>query len=186
MESRLPGQTRPHNGTPSIPGPELERQRANGRPRRPQQRVPKTDSRPEATAAQGLEIAEAIAGAYKDALGSGPSRVTVHFAPPATLVVVLEDTMTVEERTLAALGEDARLRQDRLVVTGALEDRFRSIVERALGRRTVAFLSGIDTRRDVAVDVFTLESEATDAQPGASVSTEPRAQSPRPGRAGRA
>ena len=32
-----------------------------------------------------------------------------------------------------------------------------SIVEQALGRRTVAFVSGIDTHRDVAMEVFTLE-----------------------------
>jgi uncharacterized protein YbcI len=116
----------------------------------------------ESAAAPRLVIANAIAAAYKDTLGSGPTRARVHFAPPAMLVVVLENTMTREERTLAALGEDKRLRERRLVLTTALEDRLRAIVERALGRRTVAFLSGIDTRRDVAVEVFTLAPEPTD------------------------
>lgn len=118
--------------------------------------------RPEVPAT--LEIANAIAAAYKDALGRGPNKTSAHFAPPNTLVVVLEKTMTIEERTLAALGEDKRLREHRLVLTTGLEDRLRSIVERTLRRRTLAFLSGIDTRRDVAVDVFTLESESTDGR----------------------
>lgn len=78
--------------------------------------------------------------------------------------MVLENTMTTEERTLAVLGEDERLREHRVVLTTALEDRFRSIVERALGRRIRAFVSGIDTRRDVAVDIFILEPESTDGR----------------------
>jgi uncharacterized protein YbcI len=77
---------------------------------------------------------------------------------------VLEDTMTVQERNLAALGEEEPLREYRLVLTRALEDRFRSIVEQAIGRRTVAFVSGFDTLRDIAVEVFTLTPESTDGQ----------------------
>lgn len=111
-----------------------------------------------------VELANGIAGAYKEALGTGPGKATVHLASPGTLVVVLENTMTIQERTLAALGEDARLRESRLSITAALEDHFRSIVERALGRRTLAFLSGIDARRDVAVDVFMLEPEPLERQ----------------------
>jgi uncharacterized protein YbcI len=34
-------------------------------------------------------------------------------------------------------------------------------VERILGRRTVAFVSGIDTREDLAVEIFTLEPSAS-------------------------
>jgi uncharacterized protein YbcI len=116
------------------------------------------------TASPTLEIANAIVGAYKDALGRGPTKSRVHFAGADTLVVVLEDTMTVQERNLAALGEEEPLREYRLVLTRALEDRFRSIVERAIGRRTVAFVSGFDTLRDVAVEVFTLTPESTDGQ----------------------
>ncbi len=133
-----------------------------------------TESDREATNGPTREIADAIARAYKEVLGRGP-KATVHFASPATLVVVLENTMTIEERTLAALGEDERLRERRLVLTGALEDRFRSIVERVLGRRTLAFVGGIDTRRDVAVDIFTLEPEPADARRPPSPSSNSRA-----------
>jgi uncharacterized protein YbcI len=88
----------------------------------------------------------------------------VHFAGTDTLIVVLEDTMTVQERTLASLGEEERLREYRLVLTRALEDRFRLIVERALRRRTQAIVSGFDTLHDIAVEVFTLAPEPTDGQ----------------------
>jgi hypothetical protein len=45
----------------------------------------------------------------------------------------------------------------RLITRYVLEDELRSIVERTLGRRTVAFMSGIDVRQDVSVELLTLE-----------------------------
>lgn len=165
----------PRRPSKPSPGPELAQSRANGRLAR--SRPIEGSGRAAVAAANGsavsprpkrptptLEIATAFAAAYKDALGSGPGKTTVHLAAPATLVVVHEQTMTAEERSLVALGEDKRLREGRLILTTALEGRFRSIVEGALGRRTLAFLSGLDTRRDVAVELFTLEPESAEGE----------------------
>lgn len=109
-----------------------------------------------------LEIANAMVRAYKELLGRGPTKTRVLFAGADTLVVVLENTMTVQERNLAALGEEERLREHRLFLTSAAEAQFRSIIEGTLGRRTVAFVSGFDIHRDVAVEIFTLEPTRTD------------------------
>jgi hypothetical protein len=54
------------------------------------------------------------------------------------------------------------LREHRLLLTIAAEDQFRSMVEGALGRRTLACVSGFDIQRDVAMEIFTLEPERTD------------------------
>lgn len=121
---------------------------------------PDANSEPAAT----LKIANEMVRAYKEAIGRGPTKASVHFARADTLLVLLENTMTQEERTLAALGEVERLRQNRQVLVTALEERFRSIVEGAVGRRTLAFISGFDARRDVAVEVFTFEPEPSDDQ----------------------
>jgi uncharacterized protein YbcI len=110
-----------------------------------------------------LDISNALVRLYKDAFGRGPTKARAMFAGPDTLVVILENSMTVAERNLAALGEHARLRDGRVFVQYALEDEFRGIVERALGRRSVAFVSGIDTQRDVSVEVFTLEPQQSAA-----------------------
>jgi uncharacterized protein YbcI len=104
-----------------------------------------------------LEISNAMVRLYKEAFGRGPTKARAQFAGADTLVVILEASLTVPERNLVAMGEDQRLREARLFFQYHLEDQFRSIVEQALGRRTVAFVSGIDTKRDVAVEVFTLE-----------------------------
>ena len=104
-----------------------------------------------------LEISNAMVRLYKEAFGRGPTKARAQFAGQDTLVVILENSLTVAERNLVAMGEHQRLREARLFFQSALEDQFRGIVEQALGRRTVAFVSGIDTERDVAIEVFTLE-----------------------------
>jgi uncharacterized protein YbcI len=104
-----------------------------------------------------LEISNAMVRLYKEAFGRGPIKARAQFAGSDTLVVTLESSLTVAERNLVAMGEHQRLREARLFFQYALEDQFRAIVERALGRRTVAFVSGIDTGRDVAMEIFTLE-----------------------------
>jgi uncharacterized protein YbcI len=117
-----------------------------------------------------LELSNAMVRLYKDAFGRGPTKARAAFAGPDMLVVVLEQSMTVAERNLAAMGEHERLREARMFFQHALEPEFRSLVERVLGRRTIAFISGMDIAHDVAVEVFTLEPErgVTVGDPGAS------------------
>jgi uncharacterized protein YbcI len=104
-----------------------------------------------------LEISNAIVALYKEAFGRGPTKARAQFAGDDTLLVSLESSLTVAERNLVAIGEHRRLREARLLVSDALEDQFRAIVEQALGRRTLAYVSGIDTARDVTIELFTLE-----------------------------
>lgn len=107
-----------------------------------------------------LAISNVMVGLYKEAFGRGPTKVRTTFAGPDTVVVVLEDGFTVAERTLLGFGEVEVLRNSRLAVQEALEERARSAVERALDRPTLAFITGIDPRRGVAVNVFTLQPAA--------------------------
>ena len=112
-------------------------------------------------------ISNGVVRLFKESLGRGPTKARAEFAGPDTLVVVLENTLTVVERNLATWGEHGRLREARLFVQGALEDAARQIVEQALGRRTLAFVTGIDTRNDVATVLFTL-SPLTEGGGGAA------------------
>src|SRR5436305_14325498 len=109
-----------------------------------------------------LEISNAMVRLYKEAFGRGPTKARAQFAGSDVLIVILECSLTVAERNLVAMGEHQRLREARLFFQYAIEDQFRAIVEQALGRRTLAFVSGIDTHRDVAMEVFTLEPIALD------------------------
>jgi uncharacterized protein YbcI len=103
-----------------------------------------------------LEIANVMVHLYKEAFGRGPSKARAQFAGSDTLVVLLEDMMTIAERQLLALGEHARVREQRLFLQLAIEDEKRSAVERILRRRAIACISGSDPARDLAAEVFLL------------------------------
>jgi uncharacterized protein YbcI len=106
-----------------------------------------------------LEIANAMVRLYKGAFGRGPTKARAVLSSPDLIVVTLENSLTVEERNLARLGHHDRVRSSRLVLQRSLEHEFRSTIEGILGRRTRAFISGIDVHRDVAVELFTLDPE---------------------------
>ena len=111
-----------------------------------------------------LEISNAVVGLYKEAFGRGPTKARTQFAGSDTVVVLLEDAFTPTERTLLALGETGRLRESRLVVQQALEMQVRSVIEHALGRATVAFLTGLDVDHGIALNLCTLEPVSSAGQ----------------------
>src|SRR5690349_3277912 len=118
---------------------------------------PNGSGRDAAASAPLLEISNAMVRLYKEAFGRGPTKARTLLAGPDTVVVVLEDGFTVAERRLRALDEINALRDSRLLLQEALEARARAAVETALGRQTLAYVTGVDPRRDVAITVLTLE-----------------------------
>jgi uncharacterized protein YbcI len=61
---------------------------------------------------------------------------------------------------MADAGEHERLRDLRVHFQYLREDDFVQTVERITGRKVRAFVSGIDTKRDVASELFFLEPQA--------------------------
>jgi uncharacterized protein YbcI len=94
---------------------------------------------------------------YKELFGRGPTKTRTSFAGPDVLVTTLEHTLTPAERTLVALGEHQRLRDMRTFFQYTNEERFCGTVEQITGRKVRAFLSAIDTKKDVACELFYLE-----------------------------
>src|SRR5690349_4314216 len=77
-----------------------------------------------------LQISTEMVRLYKEAFGRGPTKARAQFAGSDLLVVTLEDSLTVAERKLVALGELDRIRETRMFFQHALEDNFRDMVER--------------------------------------------------------
>jgi uncharacterized protein YbcI len=111
-----------------------------------------------------IEISNGMVGLYKQATGRGPTKARTHFAGPDTLLIMLGDSLTAAEQTLLAMGESERVTETRLVLEQALEPAARSLVERVVGRRTIAFITGIDLRHAVTTMVLTLEASACAAE----------------------
>jgi|SRR5882757_3523645 len=106
-------------------------------------------------------ISRAMVRLYKEQFGRGPLKAKTRFADPDTLLCTLEGSLTLAEKSLVAMGEDARLRDIRMFFQHASEARFREVIEELTGRHVIAFVSGMDTGRDVSAEVFYLEPVAT-------------------------
>ncbi len=79
------------------------------------------------------------------------------------MICTLENTFTAAERNLAQVGEHQRLRDTRIFFQYSTSAEFIAPIERLTGRRVRAFVSGIDTTKDVAAEVFILEPRSHDA-----------------------
>jgi uncharacterized protein YbcI len=120
---------------------------------------PRESSAPTKSETMMVELSNAMVRFYKELFGRGPTKVRTSFAGPDLLVTTLENSLTLIERTMADAGEHERLRDLRMHFQYLGEDDFVETVERITGRKVRAFVSGMDTRRDVASELFYLEPE---------------------------
>ena len=118
-----------------------------------EQRLPAQDEGRESVRA---EISRQMVRLYKEQFGRGPTKVKTEFAGPDTVISTLRDSLTPAEKAMVELGEHQRLRDTRTFFQHASEGEFRQTVEGILGRRVEAFVSGMDTKEDVASEVFYL------------------------------
>jgi uncharacterized protein YbcI len=113
---------------------------------------------------EGLELQElttAMVRLYKELFGRGPTKARTNYAGPDTLVATVENSLTPAERSMLELDEHQRVREIRMFFQHASESDFTGAVEEITGRRAWAFVSGMDTNRDVSSEVFYLEPVAS-------------------------
>jgi len=103
------------------------------------------------------ELSNAMVRLYKELFGRGPTKAKTSYADPDLIVSTLENSLTRIERKMAEADEHERLRNLRMHFQYMSENAFVSIVEEITGRKVRAFVSGMDTRRDVASELFYLE-----------------------------
>ena len=93
--------------------------------------------------------------------GKGPTRAKTYIVDDL-VVVVLEETFTRAERTLAERGEREAIQHIRRRFQQQMAESFTSLVEQASGRKVRVFLSETDVDSDVSVETFLLADERTD------------------------
>ena len=93
--------------------------------------------------------------------GKGPTRAKTYIVDDL-VVVVLEETFTRAEKTLAERGEREAIQHIRRRFQQQMAEDFTSIVEQVTGRKVRAFLSETDIEQDVSVETFLLAGERTD------------------------
>jgi len=93
--------------------------------------------------------------------GKGPTKAKTYIAEDV-VVVVLEESFTRAEKTLAARGERETIQQIRRRFQQHMAENFTSVVEQVTGRKVRAFLSDTDIDQDVSVETFLLADGRTD------------------------
>ena len=94
---------------------------------------------------------------YAEQFGRRPARAHSHYVGADAVACFLLGTLTRAERRLSTLDEHQRLRDMRMLFQYTAEDEFRGAVEQITGRVVIAFISGIDTKSDIASEIFMLE-----------------------------
>ena len=104
-----------------------------------------------------VELSNAMVRLYKELFGRGPTKARTDYAGPDLIVSTLERSLTRIERHMVDAGEHERLRDLRMHFQYLNESQFVKTVEQITGRTVRAFVSGVDTKRDMAAELFYLE-----------------------------
>ena len=116
-----------------------------------------------ASTAEVLELAQisdAMRRVYSEQFGREPGSAESYYVGADKIVCFLLQTLTRAERRLTTMDEHQRLRDMRMLFQYSAESEFRQAVEIITGRDVIAFISGIDTRTDIASELFLLEPVA--------------------------
>ena len=106
-------------------------------------------------------ISKEIVRLQAEYYGKGPTKAKTYIIEDL-VVVVLEESFTRAEKTLAERGEREAIEHIRRRFQQQMAESFTSVVEQATGRRVRAFLSDTDIAQDVSVETFLLADERTD------------------------
>jgi len=99
------------------------------------------------------DLTNAIVRWYTDKFGRGPTKAKTYIEQDHA-TVILGEVQTAVERTLAANGEGALVKEVRRTVKAIHQTEISSLVERTTGRMVVAMHSDHDPGTDTSVYVF--------------------------------
>jgi len=106
-------------------------------------------------------ISKEIVRLQAEYYGKGPTRAKTYIVEDL-VVVVLEESFTRAEKTLAERGEKDAIEHIRRRFQQQMADDFTSVVEQATGRKVRVFLSETNVDLDVSVETFLLADGRTD------------------------
>jgi uncharacterized protein YbcI len=133
---------------------------------------------PGAVSVRAMSTTPLDRGRQLSAISNGITRLhRAHYGRGATTVrtimqrnyvmCVLEDIYTPIERTLIDAGREDAVRQTRSIFQDTMRPQFVQIVEGALGRKVLAFMSQVCFDPDMSAEIFILEPEGDDRAPEA-------------------
>lgn len=101
-------------------------------------------------------ISTGLVKLHAEYYGRGPTKAKT-YAVNDTIFCMLIGGFTTIEKTLIADGKADEVESVRRSFQGTMKQRFTEVVEAALGRTVIGYMSQIHTDPDVAIEVFLLE-----------------------------
>jgi uncharacterized protein YbcI len=101
-------------------------------------------------------ISNSLVRLHKEYYGKGPTKTKTYIVDD-TVLCILRGGFTPVETTLIASGREAAVREIRHAFQNAMRDRFVAVIETALNRKVIAYLSQVNTVPEVSIEVFVLE-----------------------------
>jgi uncharacterized protein YbcI len=111
-------------------------------------------------------ISNGITRLHRDHYGRGATTVRT-IMQRNYVVCFLEDIYTPVERTLIDAGRADAVRETRTIFQDTMKPRFIQVVEDALERKVLAFMSQVCFDPDMSAEIFVLEPEGDDTAPEA-------------------
>jgi uncharacterized protein YbcI len=102
------------------------------------------------------DITRGLVQLHSEYYGKGPTKAKTYLVND-TVICLLEGGFTTVERTLIDQGDSDAVHEIRLSFQRAMEAPFREVVEKALGRKVIAYMSQINHDPDIAAELFVLE-----------------------------
>jgi uncharacterized protein YbcI len=113
----------------------------------------------EGTGERLAAITNGLVALHSEYYGKGPTDAKTYLVD-GTVICVLRGGFTTVERTLVDQGRTDAVLEIRRTFQYALEDEFRGVVEKALGRKVLAYVSEVHSDPDFAVEIFIVEPSA--------------------------
>jgi uncharacterized protein YbcI len=104
------------------------------------------------------EISEALVTLHREYYGKGPTKAKT-FLMNDTVLCMLRGGFTVVEKTLIDSGRQQAVHDIRHSFQAAMEEQFTNVVENALGRKVIAYMSQVHSDPDISAELFVLEPE---------------------------
>jgi uncharacterized protein YbcI len=122
-----------------------------------------SESQTMAPGSMAAAISNATVKLLNEFTGRGPTKAKTTISRDL-IAVVLQDTMTKAERTLAMNGDAQFVIDMRHRFQHAMQDDLVAAVERLSERKVIAFMSDNHIEPDMAVEVFILEPQPETAE----------------------
>jgi uncharacterized protein YbcI len=100
-------------------------------------------------------ISDGLVGLLKEYYGHGPTRAKSYYEDDL-VVCVLRGGFSRVEQTLLDGGRGAAVIQQRMEFQEVMRQRFAEVIEGAIGRRVIGFMSGNQQHPDLMCEVFIL------------------------------